>query len=238
MLLDRSSLSIPLREKILTSTIIPSTPGGTCSDVSLTSPAFSPKIARSNFSSGVNCVSPLGVTLPTRISPGLTSAPMRMMPLSSRFLSASSPTFGTSRVISSLPNFVSRASTSNSSTWIEVKASSRTSFSLSRIASSKLNPPQGMKATSTFFPSASSPRSMAGPSASTCPFLTGCPIRTTGVCVMQVFWFERWNLIRPYTSKLMSLRRFPSSFFPDSARTTILLASTLSTTPARFACTT
>ena len=37
--------------------------------------AFSPKIARSSFSSGVSVVSPLGVTLPTSVSPGLTSAP-------------------------------------------------------------------------------------------------------------------------------------------------------------------
>ena len=40
--------------------------------------------ARSSFSSGVSWVSPLGVTLPTRMSPGFTVAPMRMMPLSSR----------------------------------------------------------------------------------------------------------------------------------------------------------
>jgi len=52
------------------------TPGGTRSDESRTSPAFSPKIARSNFSSGVIGLSPLGVILPTRISPGSTSAPM------------------------------------------------------------------------------------------------------------------------------------------------------------------
>jgi 2-keto-3-deoxy-galactonokinase len=37
------------------------------------------------------------------MSPGFTSAPMRMMPASSRSLRASSPTFGMSRVISSLP---------------------------------------------------------------------------------------------------------------------------------------
>jgi hypothetical protein len=44
---------------------------GTRSEVSFTSEAFSPKIARSSFSSGVSVVSPLGVTLPTRMSPGL-----------------------------------------------------------------------------------------------------------------------------------------------------------------------
>ena len=36
----------------------------------LTSPAFSPKMARKSFSSGESWVSPLGVILPTRTSPG------------------------------------------------------------------------------------------------------------------------------------------------------------------------
>ena len=114
------SFSTPLREKILTSTTVPSMPGGTLRLASRTSPAFSPKIARSSFSSGVSWVSPLGVTLPTRMSPALTVAPMRMMPLSSRSLSADSETLGMSRVISSGPSLVSRASISNSSMWIEV----------------------------------------------------------------------------------------------------------------------
>ena len=38
------------------------------SEASRTSPAFSPKMARSSFSSGVSWVSPFGVTLPTRMS--------------------------------------------------------------------------------------------------------------------------------------------------------------------------
>ena len=75
---------MPLREKILTPTMMPSMPGGQMREASRTSPAFSPKIARRSFSSGVSCVSPLGVTLPTRMSPGFTEAPIRMMPLSSR----------------------------------------------------------------------------------------------------------------------------------------------------------
>jgi hypothetical protein len=49
---------------------------GHFSEASRTSPAFSPKIARSSFSSGVSSVSPLGVTLPTRIVACLTWAPM------------------------------------------------------------------------------------------------------------------------------------------------------------------
>ncbi len=52
------------------------TPGGRRRDVSRTSEAFSPKMARSSFSSGVIGLSPLGVILPTRMSPGFTSAPM------------------------------------------------------------------------------------------------------------------------------------------------------------------
>ena len=83
---ERSSFSTPLREKTRASITVPSTPGGTRRDVSRTSPAFSPKMARSSFSSGESCVSPFGVILPTRMSPGLTSAPMRMMPDSSRSL--------------------------------------------------------------------------------------------------------------------------------------------------------
>ena len=51
-------------------------PEGTRSEVSFTSDAFSPKIARSSFSSGVSWVSPFGVTLPTSTSPASTSAPM------------------------------------------------------------------------------------------------------------------------------------------------------------------
>ena len=132
----RRSLSIPLREKIFTSTIVPSMPGGHFRDASRTSPAFSPKIARSSFSSGVSWVSPLGVTLPTRMSPGFTFAPMRMIPLSSRSLSAFSETLGMSRVISSGPSLVSRASMSNSWMWIDVKKSSLTRRSDTRMASS------------------------------------------------------------------------------------------------------
>ncbi|MND01110.1 hypothetical protein D3C83_199630 [compost metagenome] len=67
---------MPFREKIFTPTIVPSMPGGQMSEASLTSPAFSPKIARRSFSSGVSCVSPFGVTLPTRMSPAFASAPM------------------------------------------------------------------------------------------------------------------------------------------------------------------
>ena len=82
---------------------VPDSPCGTFIEVSRTSRAFSPKIARSSRSSGVSSVSPFGVTLPTRMSPVVTSAPMRMMPRSSRSASTSSETFGMSRVISSGP---------------------------------------------------------------------------------------------------------------------------------------
>ena len=72
----RSSFSMPSLVKTLTSITVPSIPDGTFCEVSFTSDAFSPNIARNNFSSGVNCVSPFGVIFPTRISPELTSAPM------------------------------------------------------------------------------------------------------------------------------------------------------------------
>ena len=118
--------------------IVPCSPWGTFSDVSRTSRLFSLKIARSRRSSADSSVSPFGVTLPTRMSPGRTSAPMRMMPRSSRSFSRSGLTLGRSRVISSLPSFVSRASTSYSSMWIEESTSSFTRFWLRMIASSKL----------------------------------------------------------------------------------------------------
>ena len=65
----RESCSTPSRVNTRTSITVPSMPGGTRSEVSFTSDAFSPKIARSSFSSGVSWVSPFGVTLPTRMSP-------------------------------------------------------------------------------------------------------------------------------------------------------------------------
>ena len=49
----------------------PSSEGPALSEASFTSPALSPNIARSNFSSGDGSDSPLGVILPIRISPGL-----------------------------------------------------------------------------------------------------------------------------------------------------------------------
>ena len=73
-------------EKRLTSMTTPPSPWGTLRDESLTSLAFSPKIALRSFSSGVGSDSPLGVTLPTKTSPEPTSAPMRMMPSTSRFI--------------------------------------------------------------------------------------------------------------------------------------------------------
>lgn len=136
--LVRSSLSPDRRLKTRTSMTVPSMPGGTLREVFFTSRALSPKMARRSFSSGVSCVSPLGVILPTRMSSGTTLAPMRMMPQSSRFLSISSPTLGMSRVISSGPSLVSRATTSNSSMCMEVKTSSLTTRSEMRMESSKL----------------------------------------------------------------------------------------------------
>ena len=126
------------RLNTLTSMTLPDSPWGTLRLVSRTSRAFSPKIARSRRSSGVSSVSPLGVTLPTRTSPGPTSAPMRMIPRSSRSARMSSLRFGMSRLISSGPSLVSRASTSCSWMWIDVRTSSFTSRSDRMIASSKL----------------------------------------------------------------------------------------------------
>ena len=119
---------------------LPPSPFGTLSEVSRTSRAFSLKIARISFSSAVSSVSPFGVTLPTSRWPASTSAPMRTTPRSSRFASDSSERFGMSRVISSSPSFVERASISYSWMWIELSTSSFTSRSEMTMASSKLKP--------------------------------------------------------------------------------------------------
>ena len=106
---------------------VPDSPCGTFIEVSRTSRAFSPKIARSRRSSGVSSVSPLGVTLPTRMSPvvhlGTDADDAALVEVGQ---STSSETLGMSRVISSGPSLVSRASTSCSSMWIEVRMSSCT----------------------------------------------------------------------------------------------------------------
>ena len=175
-----SSGSSIRREKIFTSMIVPVMPGGTLRDESLTSLAFSPKIAVSSFSSGESSVSPFGVIFPARISPAVTLAPSRMIPRSSRSSRFSSATFGISRVISSIPRFVSLTCSSSSWIWIDVKTSSLTNFSLITIASSKFDPYQGMNATRTFRPSASSPESVLGPSAMISPGLTFSPTCTRG----------------------------------------------------------
>ena len=61
-----------------------------------------------------------------------------MMPDSSRLASWASDRLEMSRVISSGPSLVSRATTDSSSMWIEVKRSSATTRSEIRIESSKL----------------------------------------------------------------------------------------------------
>ena len=121
---------------LFTSTTIPASPCGTFREVSLTFLAFSPKMALKSLSSALRSFSPLGVTLPTRISVAFTSAPMRITPSSSKSLSASSPTFGISLVISSGPSLVSLASNSYSTMCSDVKTSSMRSLSLRMIASS------------------------------------------------------------------------------------------------------
>ena len=105
-----------------------------------------------------------------------------------------------SRVISSSPSFVVRASISYSSMWIEVSSSSLNSRLERMIASSKLYPSQDMKATRQFLPRAISPPSVEEPSASTSPSLTLSPAEIVGVWWMIVPWLERMNLFSSYSS--------------------------------------
>ncbi len=75
--------------------------------------------------------------------------------------------------------------------WTDEYTSSFTNRSERTIASSKLWPYHGMKATSTFEPRASCPCSVAAPSARTSPCFTDCPRRTIGRWLMAVSWFVR-----------------------------------------------
>ncbi|CAI8288083.1 MAG: Uncharacterised protein [Bacteroidota bacterium] len=158
---ERLRLSFKIRVNSFLLITTPFNDGDAFNEASFTSPALSPKMARSSFSSGVGSDSPFGVILPIRISPAPTSAPTRIIPFSSKSLVASSETLGISLVNSSLPNLVSRTSSEYSSMWIEVKISSRTTFSEITIASSKLYPFHGINATFIFLPRASSPFSVA-----------------------------------------------------------------------------
>ena len=115
------ALSFLRRTNSCLATTTPSLDGVALRDASFTSPALSPKIARSNFSSGEGSDSPFGVILPIRISPSLISAPTRINPFSSRFLVASSLTLGISLVNSSIQRLVSLTSTSCSVMCIDVK---------------------------------------------------------------------------------------------------------------------
>ena len=145
-----SSWSPVSRENTLTPMMRPRLPPSMRIEVSFTSFAFSPKMACRRRSSGVSWVSPFGVTLPTRMSPGRTSAPMRMTPSSSRLRSLNSETFGMSWVVTSAPSFVSRTTQTNSSMWIEVNFASLARRSEMTMASSKLAPNHGRNATRTF----------------------------------------------------------------------------------------
>ena len=73
--LARLSRTMPSRVNTCTSMTVPVMPEGTRSEVSLTSDAFSPKMARSSFFRRQLGLA-LGVTLPTSTSSALTSAPM------------------------------------------------------------------------------------------------------------------------------------------------------------------
>src|SRR5690606_7561477 len=206
---ERFLLSFTDLENNFLSITTPLKEGEAFKDASFTSPTLSPNMARNNFSSGVGSDSPFGVILPIRISPGLTSAPIRIIPYSSKSFVASSETFGISLVNSSAPNLVSLTSKAYSSTWMDVKISSRTTFSEITIASSKLYPFHGINATTKFLPRANSPFSVAYPSQSTCPFLTLYPFLTIGLRLILVPWFVFLNLTNSYvlesSSKLTNL---------------------------------
>ena len=178
----RSSFSVPLREKTRALMTMPPTPGGTLeravADVAgLLAEDGSKELL-------------LGGELRLALRGDLADqdvarvAPRRRCgrcPLSSRSFRASSPTFGMSRVISSLPSFVSRATHSNSSMWIEVKTSS---FAMrSRDEDRVLEVvalPWHERDEHVLARARARPCRTLGPSARTSPTLTCSPARTIG----------------------------------------------------------
>ncbi|MNZ67414.1 hypothetical protein D3C78_856630 [compost metagenome] len=99
-------------------------------------------------------------------------------------------------MISSGPSLVSRDTQVSSWMWMVVKRSSWTTRSDRQMESSKLKPFHGMNATRMFWPRASSPMSVDGPSAMMSPRPTTSPFCTSGRWLMQVFWLERVYLVR------------------------------------------
>ena len=117
-----------------------------------------------------------GVTLPTKMSPGVTSAPTYTTGLV-ELISACSPTLGMSPEISSGPSFVS----GDTSELLDVNGGE--AIFLHHALGNKngvleVVAVQGMKAMRMFWPRASSPRSTEGPSASTSPGATTSPCLT------------------------------------------------------------
>ena len=131
-----SLVSFSLRTKTRVPITLPLVPGGTRKEASTTSSAFLPKITFNSLSSGVNCCSPLGVTLPTKMSPGSTTVEGKIIPSLSKCDNASVPMLGISRVISSAPSLVLRASTVNSCKCTDVNTSSLIKRLDTKIASS------------------------------------------------------------------------------------------------------
>ena len=196
----------------------PFKPGSALFEASLTSPAFSPKIALKSFSSGVGSVSPFGVTFPIMISPSLTFAPTLIIPFSLSSFVASSPTLGISGVNSSWPLFVSLTSSSTSLTCTLVKRSSLTILSLTTIASSKLYPLQGINATVTFFPRANLPSLVDVPSAIGSPIWILSPSETMGRWFCAVFW-----LVLLYLRNFIDTRFSPSISVKSSGTSYVLI---------------
>ena len=176
---------------------MPCTPGGTRSELSRTSPAFSPKIARSSFSSGESWVSPFGVILPTRMSPRL-------------HLGADAHD---ARLVEVLEGLLADVRDVAGDLFLAELGVARDALELLDVDRGEdvvlddalgdedrvleVVAPQGMNATTTFSPerqlAALGGRTVGDDVARLAP---GRRAATIGFWLMQVFWFERWNLIR------------------------------------------
>ena len=71
-----------------------------------------------------------------------------------------------------------------------------------------------MKATTTFLPSANSPRFVLGPSAIICPFLTLSPALTIGDWLVHSPWLALSKVVNVYTSSALAF--FTTIFFAST----------------------
>ena len=197
MSLARSSFSVPLRAKTLALMTMPCTPGGTRSEVSRTSPAFSPKIARSSFSSGRQ----LGLALRrdladqdvARLHLGADADDARLVEVLEGLLADVRDVAGDLFLaeLGVAGDALELLDVDRGEDVVLDQALGDEDRVLEVVAAPRHEGDEHVLARAP-----ARPCSVAGPSAMTSPGRTLSPRCTIGFWLMQVFWFERWNLTR------------------------------------------